>query len=104
MQLPHKFHDVLQPPFPGESVQPPAEARDTQRLGDVAHTSHHEQSVLMVVLEVHRGDYCHQQYFSVTNSCQFVSAVSKLTHCILDDAQNGYNLGIVHVVAPLGVV
>src|SRR5947207_9636225 len=43
IHLSDEFHYVLQPPLSSQGVQPPAEAGDAQRFGNVAHTFHHEQ-------------------------------------------------------------
>ncbi len=100
----NKLYYVFQSTFSRESVQPPAKARCGEVIGDVAHTFHHEQSPFVVVLEVHRGDYSYQQYLGIADASEFMGTMSKFSHCILDDAQSGYNLYVVHVVPPLDAV
>src|SRR5205814_297188 len=100
-ELAHKLCDVFQPL--SKRVYSPRKAGDTEWFGDVAHTFHHEQGSLVMVLEVHRGDYRHGEHLGIADEGKRMGFMSKSEHGVFDDTKSRYNSGIVHVSAPLVV-
>jgi hypothetical protein len=101
-QLSQKMHHVLQPL--GKCVQPATEAGSANRFGDVAQSFHHEQRSFMVIVEVHRCYYRYCEHFCITHPSQLVALMSQSAECIGYDNINRYNLGVVQVVSPYGVL
>jgi hypothetical protein len=58
----------------------------------------------MVVLKVHGTNYCNGEYLSIADLRQLVALMPQTAKYVSDDHVNGYNLCVVHVVAPLNGV
>lgn len=94
----YQFYELFK--LLGECVQASAEARYAEWFGQISKTFHNEQSTLVVIVEVHGRDYCHEKYFSIGNTSQIMGLVTQVTKGILDDAKSRYNLDIVQLVVP----
>jgi hypothetical protein len=92
------FHQRLQAQFQPirERVQAAIEARDTQRVTQIAQLAQHQQGPLVMILKVARGDDGDGQHFGVTPVRQFMRAASATSTKFVEDDKDRYNPFCVH--------